>query len=112
VTSVGFNAAGLGEVDAETVVGSAVFVEWREAALAPPPAGAVELIRPIADELIGPEHVRAEIGEVVSGTAAGRTSEDEVTLYKSVGVAAQDAAAAAIVLEAARRSGAGTEVEI
>jgi alanine dehydrogenase len=112
VTSVGFNASGLGEVDAETVVGSAIFVESREAALAPPPAGAVELIRPIADGLIDATHVRAEIGEVVSGTAAGRTSEDEVTLYKSVGVAAQDAAAAAIVLEAARRSGAGTEIEV
>jgi ornithine cyclodeaminase/alanine dehydrogenase-like protein (mu-crystallin family) len=112
VTSVGFNASGLGEVDAETVARSALFVESREAALAPPPAGAVELIRPIADGLIDATHVRAEIGEVVSGTAAGRSSEDEVTLYKSVGVAAQDAAAAAIVLEAARRSGAGIQIEI
>jgi ornithine cyclodeaminase len=112
VTSVGFNASGLGEVDAETVVGSTVFVESREAALAPTPAGAVELIRAMADGLIDAGHVRAEIGEVVSGSAPGRTSEDEVTLYKSVGVAAQDAAAAAIVLETARRSGAGTEVEI
>jgi ornithine cyclodeaminase/alanine dehydrogenase-like protein (mu-crystallin family) len=112
VTSVGFNASGLGEVDAETVARSALFVESREAALAPPPAGAVELIRPIADGLIDATHVRAEIGEVVSGTAAGRSSEDEVTLYKSVGVAAQDAAAAAIVLEAARRSAAGIQIEI
>ncbi|MGZ4115766.1 MAG: ornithine cyclodeaminase family protein [Actinomycetota bacterium] len=112
VTSVGFNSDGLGEVDAETVVHAALFVESREAALAPPPAGAVELIRAIADGLIDAGRVRAEIGEVVSGTAPGRSNDDEVTLYKSVGVAVQDAAAAAIVLEAARASGAGTEVEI
>ncbi|MGZ4154904.1 MAG: ornithine cyclodeaminase family protein [Actinomycetota bacterium] len=112
VTSVGFNSDGLGEVDAETVVHAALFVESRESALAPPPAGAVELIRAIADGLIDAGRVRAEIGEVVSGTAPGRSNDDEVTLYKSVGVAVQDAAAAAIVLEAARASGAGTEVEI
>jgi ornithine cyclodeaminase len=112
VTSVGFNPAGAGEVDAETVLRSAVFVESREAALAPPPTGAVELIRPIADGRIDPSHVRAEIGEVVGGTAPGRTSRDEVTLYKSVGVAAQDAAAAALVLDEARRTGAGNEIEL
>jgi alanine dehydrogenase len=112
VTSVGFNSDGLGEVDAETVVHAALFVESRESALAPPPTGAVELIRAIADGLIDASRVRAEIGELVSGTAPGRSNDDEVTLYKSVGVAVQDAAAAAIVLEAARASGAGTEVEI
>jgi alanine dehydrogenase len=112
VTSVGFNTAGAGEVDAETVVGSGVFVESRDAALAPPPAGAVELTRAIADGLIDRRHVRAEIGEVVAGAAEGRRSDDEVTLYKSVGVAAQDAAAAAAVLAAARRTGVGVEVEL
>ncbi len=112
VTSVGFNSDGLGEVDAETVVHATLFVESRESALAPPPAGAVELTRALADGLIDASHVRAEIGEVVSGTGSGRSSDDEVTLYKSVGVAVQDAAAAAIVLEAARASGTGIQVEI
>jgi alanine dehydrogenase len=112
VTSVGFNSDGLGEVDAETVANAALFVESRDSALAPPPAGAVELTRAIADGLIDASHVRAEIGEVVSGTRPGRSNGDEVTLYKSVGVAVQDAAAAAIVLEAARATGAGTEVEV
>jgi alanine dehydrogenase len=112
VTSVGFNSGGLGEVDAETVANATLFVESRDSALAPPPAGAVELTRAIADGLIDTSHVRAEIGEVVSGTRPGRSNDDEVTLYKSVGVAVQDAAAAAIVLEAARVTGAGTEVEV
>jgi ornithine cyclodeaminase len=110
VTSVGFNPSGLGEVDAETVVRSAVFVESRDSALAPPPSGAVELIRPIADGLIDRNHIRAEIGEVVTGAAEGRRSAEEVTLYKSVGVAVQDAAAAAMVLARAREAGLGTDV--
>jgi ornithine cyclodeaminase len=110
VSSVGFNPAGLGEVDAETVRDAAVFVESRESALAPPPAGAVELLHPIADGVITADHVRAEIGEVVLGTAPGRTSAEEITLYKSVGVAVQDAAAAALVLATARERGIGVEV--
>jgi ornithine cyclodeaminase len=112
ISSVGFNPAGLGEVDAETVRDAAVFVESRASALAPPPAGAVELLRPIADGVIGPDHVRAEIGEVVLGTAPGRASAGEITLYKSVGVAVQDAAAAALVLAAAREQGIGTDVVV
>jgi ornithine cyclodeaminase len=111
VTSVGFNSEGAGEVDADTVAGASVFVESREAALAPPPSGAVELNRAMADRRISADRIR-EIGEVVSGSAPGRTSAKEVTLYRSVGVAVQDAAAAAMVLAEARRLGVGTEIEL
>jgi alanine dehydrogenase len=111
ITSVGFNTAGAGEVDADTVARATVFVESRDAALAPPPSGAVELIRAIADGRIEPDDVR-EIGDVVAGSARGRTSPDEVTLYRSVGVAVQDAAAAAMALAEARRLGVGTEIEL
>jgi alanine dehydrogenase len=112
VTSVGYNIAGAGELDTETVADSTVFVESRVAALAPPPSGAVELLRAIEEGRITEDHIRAEIGEVVAGTAPGRQSPEELTVYKSVGVAAQDAAAAMLVLEAARREGAGTEIEL
>ena len=112
VTSVGYNIAGAGELDADTVADSAVFVESRAVALAPPPSGAVELLRAIEAGRITEDHVRAEIGEVVAGTAPGRESPDEITLYKSVGVAVQDAAAAMLVLDAARRQGVGTEIEL
>ena len=70
------------------------------------------LLAAVDEGLIGKDHVRAEIGEVVAGTAPGRTSAQEITLYKSVGVAVQDAAAAALVLEAARRKGTGTDVPL
>ncbi|MCW3066337.1 MAG: ornithine cyclodeaminase [Solirubrobacterales bacterium] len=109
VTSVGYGGR---EVDDATVVDALVCVESRASALAPPPAGSNDLIQPIADGLIGEDHVHAEIGELVLGTRTGRTSPDQITLYKSVGVAVQDAAAAALVVSAARESGVGREIEI
>jgi ornithine cyclodeaminase/alanine dehydrogenase-like protein (mu-crystallin family) len=95
-------------VDTDTVADAVVAVESRAAALAPPPTGAVELLRAVEAGRLAADPV--EIGELVTGTAAGRTSPDQLTLYKSVGVAVQDAAAAALVLEAGRARGAGTEV--
>jgi alanine dehydrogenase len=111
INSVGYNMAGR-EIDAATVTDAVVVVEARAAALAPPPSGSNDLLWPIRDGLIGENHVRAEIGEIVAGSAAGRTSPDEITLYKSVGVAVQDAAAAALVLTAAREHGAGTNFDL
>jgi ornithine cyclodeaminase len=112
VNSVGYNSAGEGEVDVATVRDALVFVESRASTLAAPPAGAVELNRAISEGAITPDHIRAELGEVVAGTAPGRISSEEITLYKSVGVAVEDAAAAALVLRAAMERGVGTEVEL
>ena len=112
VSSVGFNTAGEGEVDQPTVIDAALFVESRESALTPPPTGGIEIARALASGAITRDHIRAEIGEVVAGTAPGRRDDAEITLYKSVGVAVQDAAAAALVLRIARERGLGTEVPI
>jgi alanine dehydrogenase len=101
VTSVGYNPAGR-EVDAATVADAVVVVESREAALAPLPAGTNDLLIPIRDGVITAEHVRAEVGELVMGSKPGRQSAEDITLYKSVGVAVQDAAAAALVVAAAQ----------
>jgi ornithine cyclodeaminase/alanine dehydrogenase-like protein (mu-crystallin family) len=110
VTSIGFNAEG-SEIDAALVSCSMVVVESRVTSLAPFPAGAVELTAAIRDGTLRADEV-VEIGELVAGVRTGRTAEDQITLYKSVGVAAQDAAAAALVLEAARVQGAGTDVSL
>ncbi|MGO8790734.1 MAG: ornithine cyclodeaminase family protein [Terriglobia bacterium] len=111
VTSVGLNADGC-EVDAEAVRKSLVVVETREAALAPNAGGANDLKWPIRDGLISEDHIYAEIGELIAGVKPARTSADQITLYKSVGVAVQDAVAAQLVLEAAEKQGVGREVRL
>jgi ornithine cyclodeaminase len=111
VTSVGYNPRGR-ELDDATVADALVVVESRATALAPVPAGANDLTEPIRDGAITAAHIHAEIGELVSGDRPGRSSEEQITLYKSVGVAVQDTAAAALVLALARRRGAGVQVAI
>lgn len=111
VNSVGFNTAGR-EVDAQTVLDALVVVESRSSALAPVPAGANELLWPIRDGLMEQGHVHAELGELVAGTRPGRTSPAQLTLYKSVGVAVEDLAAAMLVVSAARARGIGATLEV
>ena len=60
---------------------------------------------------IGPDHIRAELGELLVGSAAGRRDDDEVTVFKSLGLAVEDLAAAALCAERARERGVGAEVE-
>jgi ornithine cyclodeaminase/alanine dehydrogenase-like protein (mu-crystallin family) len=104
VTSVGINPEGA-ELEGKLVADADVFVESREAVLAPFPAGANDLRGLDAERL-------TEIGEVIGGTRPGRLSAEQITVYKSVGVAVMDAAAAALVLDAAAERGAGTEIEL
>jgi alanine dehydrogenase len=111
INSVGYNTAGR-EVDGETVAAALVVVESRAAALAPPPGGSNDLLWPIRDGLIDATHVHGELGELVSGTRPGRADAAQLTLYKSVGVAVEDAAAAALVLRLARERGVGRTIEI
>ena len=109
VTSVGYGGR---EVDDATVRDALVCVESRRAALAPYPTGSSDLLEPIRDGVIRAEHVHTELGELVAGTKPARQSPDQITLYKSVGVAVQDAAAAALVIAAAREQSAGLDVEL
>lgn len=112
INSVGYNSAGSGEVDVETVRDALVVVESRAAALAPPPSGAIELHHAIEKGAIDSQHVHAEVGEIAAGRATGRTDDTQLTLYKSVGVAVQDAAAAALVLQLARDQGVGIDLQM
>jgi ornithine cyclodeaminase len=111
VNSVGYNTAGR-EVDGATFRDAMVVVESRSATLAPPPAGSNDIAMAIAEGLMPRDHVHAELGELVSGSRPGRENAKQITLYKSVGVAVQDAAAAATVLEAARQKGVGRVLEL
>ena len=87
------------------VVRAGLLVVESRVALEPPPAGAAEL------QGLDPEDV-VELGEVLAGSHPGRTSADQITVYKSMGHAAEDAAAARLVHERARADGLGTEVEL
>jgi ornithine cyclodeaminase len=111
VNSVGFTVDGR-EVDADTVVGACVVVESRTSVLAAPPAGSNDLLWPIRDGLVGPDHIRAELGELVGGAPLGPRTPGQITLYKSVGVAAEDLAAASLVLRAARARGVGRSIDL
>lgn len=111
VNSVGYNTSGAGEIDTATLRDAVVVVESRDAVVAPPPSAAVEIHRAIEEGLLTEDRL-IEIGEIAAGRAIGRTDPDQLTVYKSVGVAVQDAAAAALVLDAALGRGTGIEVQI
>ena len=111
MNSVGLHFEGR-EVDDDMVMNSLVIVESRQYALAPYPDGTNDLLWPIRNGIISEEHIHAEIGELLMGTRRGQTSPEQVTLYKSVGVAVQDAVAAQLVLAAAREQGVGVEVDL
>ncbi len=96
------------EIPAETIKRGTVVVDSRESCL----LEAGDLIIPINEGLINSEHIRAELGEIVLGKHAARSSPDEVTIFKSVGNAIQDLAVAVIVLELAEKENLGTIVEI
>jgi alanine dehydrogenase len=105
VSSVGYGAGG-SELDPAIVErADLVVVEQRDSAFAPLPAGAPELDPRGRDGVV-------ELGEIVAGTAAGRSSDEQITLYKSVGVAVQDLAAAALVLAEAKARSVGLEIEL
>jgi alanine dehydrogenase len=104
VSSVGYNAPG-SELDPALVRAATIVVESRDSSFAPPPGGAPELAEVDAASV-------AELGELVSGARRGRATPLEITLYKSVGVAVQDLAAAALVLAAAKERSVGLEIDL
>jgi ornithine cyclodeaminase/alanine dehydrogenase-like protein (mu-crystallin family) len=111
VTSVGWSPAGR-EVDDATVAEALVCVEFRRAALAPvSAAGSPDLAEPVRAGILAADDV-VELGELVTGARQGRSSPGQITLYKSVGVAVQDATAATLVLAAARGAGVGRDLAL
>lgn len=103
---VGASIASKREVDDAVVLRAAVFVDYRASAL----AQAGELVEMIKAGVISPDHIRAEIGAVLAGDAEGRCGEDQITLYRSLGVIAQDLACAQHILTRAGAEGRGHDV--
>jgi ornithine cyclodeaminase/alanine dehydrogenase-like protein (mu-crystallin family) len=94
------------EIPGETVARARVVVDHLPAAL----AEAGDLLIPMQQGIIAREHIYATLGQIVTGRKPGRQSHSEVTLFKSVGLAVQDLAAAVRILANADRLGLGTEL--
>lgn len=107
VNAVGASVRECREIDAECVRRAKIWVDYMPMAL----AAAGELQEALALGVIDASHVLGEIGEVLEGTLHGRTSDSDITLYRSLGVPAQDIELANFIYEAARQGGLGTSID-
>jgi len=109
VNAVGASTPAARELDVETVAASALFCDSRESLR----NEAGEFLLAVEQGAIaGEEHVRASLGEVLAGVGPGRLDAGELTVFRSLGLAVEDLAAAEHAVDAARRLGIGTEVEL
>lgn len=108
VNAVGASQPHAREIDSAVVVRSRLYVDRRESALKEPG----DILTPIANGEITPEHIVAEVGEVLVGAAPGRRADDEITLFKSLGLAIEDLASAHYLYAEALRTNAGVRVEL
>ncbi len=94
------------ELTSETVAAATLFVDRRESTL----NESGDYLFAVEERGIGPDHIVAELGEVLAGDHPGRRADDELTMFKSLGIAVEDLAAAELCVERARERGIGTEV--
>jgi ornithine cyclodeaminase len=108
INAIGAFTPEMCEVDAETLAHARIVVDQREATL----VEAGDLLQALAAGRIAGAETWTELGALVTGREASRQADGEVTFFKSVGVAVQDVAVAALVYEKARILGVGVEVEV
>jgi ornithine cyclodeaminase len=109
INAVGASMPTARELAVETVAAAALFCDSRESVRHE--AGEFRLASE-QGAIGGEDHIRAELGEVLAGTAPGRSGDDELTLFRSLGIGVEDLAAALVAVEQARRRGLGTEVDL
>jgi ornithine cyclodeaminase len=105
INLVGSSRAGPREASDDLVARARIFADHREGVL----RQGAEFLHAKAAGLVDDDHILGEIGEVMAGTKAGRTSDAEVTIYKSLGSVVQDLAAGWLIYSLARKQGAGVE---
>ena len=108
VNAVGSSVAFTRELDTPAVVQSSLFVDRRESTI----KEAGDFIFPKQEGAIGDDHIRGEIGDVLLGQVLGRSSAQEITLFKSLGLAVEDLAAAHHIYQKALAAGLGTAIEL
>ncbi|MEP7114249.1 MAG: ornithine cyclodeaminase family protein [Ilumatobacteraceae bacterium] len=106
--AVGSSVAHAREFDGEAVAAASLFVDRRESTI----NESGDYLDAVRETRIGPEHIRAELGELLVGQHPGRTDSEEITLFKSLGIAVEDLAAAQLCVARARERGIGTEVDL
>lgn len=106
ISAIGSYTPEMVETPPETIKRAKVVVDSRSAVL----SEAGDLIQPIQSGLITESHIYAELGEIVLGKKAGRESNEEITYFKSVGVAVQDAISAQLALKNAKAQKLGQEI--
>ena len=105
---VGSSIARAREVDSGLMARARLFVDLRESAL----NEGGDIVIPLREGVITAGHIVAELGELVAGRVRWQRQPDDVTLFKSQGIAVEDIAAARFVYEEARRLGLGTEIAL
>jgi len=108
INAVGSSLAANRELDTEAVRRARLFVDRRESAL----NEAGDFLIPLREGAIGEDHIVAEIGEIAAGMAQGRGGSDEITLFKSLGLAIEDLASARWIHQQAVASGVGTPIPL
>jgi ornithine cyclodeaminase len=108
LNAVGSSVPTSRELDSEAVARSRLFVDRRESAR----NEAGDYLIPLREGAIGEDHIVAELGEIAAGLAAGRRTPDEITLFKSLGLAIEDLAAARWIHQQAVATGTGTPIPL
>ena len=108
INAVGSSMAKRRELDSEAVINSKLYVDSRESAT----NEAGDFLIPFSEGAVSHDHILGEIGEVLEGTADGRQSVDEITLFKSLGMAVEDVAAAQYIYSQAQEKGCGVWVDM
>ena len=108
INAVGSHSPPARELDSDTVAAARVVVDSRDANL----KECGDLLIPMKEGRIDEQHFCDEIGEVAAGKKPGRASDDQITIYKSVGIAVEDVATGSLVYKRALEQGVGTRVEL
>lgn len=106
INAVGSCSPKARELDTATVAASALFVDRRESTL----NESGDYLLAAGEGAVGPAHIRAELGDILVGRGLGRTSDDEITVFESLGIAVEDLAAAQLLYRRALERDVGARV--
>ena len=108
INNIGSHSPAARELDTTTVKRAKFVADLKEANL----AEAGDILIPIEEGAVTADHIYADLGDLVVGAKPGRENDEEITVFKSCGLAVQDVSSALAVYEAAKKQGVGVAVEL